>query len=253
MRSKKSKLEKDLQKEINTLTEVSYEDVENIEEGFQELIKSDPKYSLAIDPLNQYDFSDKEKDFISYMTQYKNVQFVSTVLMNIPLQEGVAIYKSYKVQNEIKRISIALYVRRFATKMANINQLGGYLTSGLMDDNIPVADRWNAKEKLTATKLLINLNLLKQKGLEEPKVLEVVDIQKDLEKLNPNEIKQLIEYNDEGNLEKEKYIELINSDNCLSMEELKDLRMMTVEELKELYTEISGESIPEEDNEDEED
>ena len=241
--------EKILQSEDSTsLTTIDYEDMDRLEDDFQEMIKTDPKYSLEIDPLGKYNFSEKELDFIAYMIQYRNVQFVTTVLMNIPLEEGVEIYKSYNVQAEIKRINIAMYARRFATKMADLDQLGGYLTSGLIDENMPIAERWGPKEKLTAAKLLINLNILKKKSLNSPQVVEVVEIQKDLEKLSPNELKQLIEYNDDENLEKEKLIEIINEDNLLSMEELKNLRMMTIEELEDLVITITkGEEDDEED------
>ena len=247
---KKKKIDDVLATEDTTsLTNVTYEDMDNLEEEFQEAIKTDPKYSLQVDPLKKYDFSMKEIDFINHMIQYKNVQFVSTVLMNIPIEEGVEIYKKYDVQCEIKRINLALYARRFATKMADLDRLGGYLTSGLIDDNVPVADRWGPKEKLTASKLLITLNMLKKKSLNSPQVVEVVEIQKDLEKLSPNELKQLIEYNDDENIEKEKLISLINEDGLLTMEELKNLRLMTLEELKDLVETITeGELDTDEEN-----
>lgn len=232
----------------NSINAVGYSEMDKTQRDFEIALKEDPKYSLTIDPLHQYNFSELEEDFISYMIQYKNVQFVSTVLLNIPLQDGVEIYKSYNVQNEIKRINLAMYARRFATKMADLDQIGGFLTSGLIDDNVPVADRWGAKEKITASKLLINLNMLKKKAINSPEVVEVIEIQKDLEKLNPNDLKKLIELNDEDNLEKEKLIEIINQDGILSLEEIKNLRMMDLEELQDLVeTIVEGEIDNEED------
>lgn len=219
---------------------IAYEDVDRLEEGFRETLKTDPKYSLDIDPEGKYHFSKAETDFIKHMVQYKNVQFVTTVLMNIPLQDGVDIYKRYDVQSEIKRINLAMYARRFATKMADLDALGGYLTSGLIDDNVPVADRWSPKDKLTATKLLMTINSMKRKGLESPMVIDGVEIQKDLAQLSPNELKQLIEINEEGAEDKERLINLINEDGLLSMEELKNLRMMSLEELQNLAETIVG-------------
>ena len=240
-------MEEKFDNDLNSLTAVTYEDMDNLEENFQEIVKTDPKYSLAVDPLKRYNFNEKEIDFINYMIQYRNVQFVTTVLMNIPLEEGVEIYKKYDVQSEIKRINIAMYARRFATKMANLNEIGGYLTSGLIDENLPIAERWGPKEKLTAAKLLMSLNMMKVKALNKPEVVEAVEIQKDLEKLSPNELKNLIEMNDENNEEKEKLIDFINQDNLLTMEELKNLRMMTIEELQYLIITITqGEDEDEE-------
>lgn len=215
---------------------IQYYEVNNLEQNYYALLNTDPKYSLSVDPENKYHFDDKEKDFILQMVQYKNVQFVSTVMLGIPLEEGVELYKSYDIQQEIKRINLAMYARRFATKMADLDQLGGFLTSGLIDENVPVSERWGAKEKLTATKMLINLNMLKKESLNNPPIIEAVEIQKDLEKLNPREIQRLIEYNDEdeNEEEKERLIDIINQDNMLSMEELKNLQIMTIEELQEL-------------------
>ncbi len=47
----------------------AYKDLDKLEEGYQSEIKSNPKYSLVIDPLNQYGFSDREKAFIENMIQ----------------------------------------------------------------------------------------------------------------------------------------------------------------------------------------
>ena len=220
-----------------------YEDITDLEQGFQELIKTDPKYSLSVDPQGIYNFSEKEVDFIEQMVQYKNVQFVSAVMLNIPVEEGVAIYKSYKVQCEIKRINKAMYARRFARNMADLNELGGFLTSAITDENVPIADRLSPKDKLTAAKLLMNINILKQKAVDDPEIVEVVEVQKDLEKLNPNDLKKLIEFNDTNDEEKEKLIALINEDNMLTMEELKNLRLMTIDELKELLMVITEKEI----------
>lgn len=234
----------------NSPATIDYEDISRLDEGFQELIKSDPKYSLEVDPLGKYNFTEKDIDFIKQMIQYRNVQFVSTVLMNMPVEEGVELYKRYDIQSEIKRINLAMYARRFATKVADLDQLGGFLTSGLIDDNVPVAERWGPKEKLTASKLLININILKKKAYNTPEVIDEVEIQKDLDQLSPNDLKKLIEFNDDANIEKERLIEIINEDGLLSMEELKNLRLMSVDELQELVATITEGEIVENEEED---
>lgn len=242
-RSKKKKDELDpwLQDQPKTGPgSVSYEDVDRIDEGFRETLKTDPKYSLEIDPLHRYGFDSKTEDLIKWMVQYKNVQFVSTVLLNIPIEEGIEIYKRYDVQSEIKRLNMAVYARRFATKMADLDALGGYLTSGLIDENVPVADRWSPKDKLTATKLLMTLNSMKRKGYEDPVAVETIEVQKDLAKLSPNDLKQLIEFNEEEEGEKDRLVDLINADGLLSMEELKNLRAMSLEELTDLANTVTG-------------
>lgn len=228
--------------------DIGFDEMGEAQEKFKELVETDPKYSLSIDPLGVCDFTDEEADFIAYMIQYKNVQFVTTVLMNLSLQKGVEIYKSYKVQEEIKRLNRALYARRLTGSMATLDQIGSYLTSGLLDENVPIADRWSAKEKIAASSLLVKLNILKKNAVNEPKVLEVIEVQRDLEKLNPNDIKKLIEMNDEGNSEKEKLIDIINEDGLLSMEEVANLRSMPLKDLQDLVDTITKGETKDEEN-----
>lgn len=217
---------------------IEYSDLSELDEDYKLMIHTDPKYSIDIDPTGRYNFDEKTKDLIKWMIQYRNVQFVSTVMMNIPVEEGIEIYQRYDVQSEIKRINMAMYARRFTSKMADLDALGGYLTSGLIDENVPIAERWSPKDKLTATKMLMTLNAMKKKGYQDPITVEGVEIQEDLAKLSPNDLKQLIEINDEDPEEKEALIDLINADGLLSMEEIKNLRMMSISELQSLVDEM---------------
>lgn len=217
-------------------------EIKEVEKGFNEVLETDPRFSLEVDPTNQYNFTDVERDFIEQMVQYKNLKFVGNIMLDISFEEALKIYKKYNVQNEIKRINLALYARRFATKMADLDMLGGYLTTALTDENVPVADRLSGKDKLMAVRLLIDINQLKQNMIEKPEIIDVIDVEEDLKKLSVKNIQNLIEnsVNDDKVVKKkEDLINKIDKDNLLSPEELTYLRNQSVEELEKLLKEIN--------------
>ena len=217
-------------------------EMKEVEKGFNEVLETDPRFSLEVDPTNQYNFTDIERDFIEQMVQYKNLKFVGNIMLDISFEEALKIYKKYNVQNEIKRINLALYARRFATKMADLDMLGGYLTTALTDENVAVADRLSGKDKLMAVRLLIDINQLKQNMIEKPEIIDVIDVEEDLKKLSVKNIQNLIEnsVNDDKVVKKkEDLINEIDKDNLLSPEELTYLRNQSIEELEKLLKEVN--------------
>ena len=126
---------------------ISFSEVKAVEEGFKNELETNPKFSLEVDPGNLYNFTPLEKKFIKGMVDYKSLKFVTGMLLNIDFEDGVEMYNSYAVQEEIKRINLAMYARRFCSKMADLDSLGGYLTTAITDENVPVADILTGKEK----------------------------------------------------------------------------------------------------------
>ena len=219
---------------------ITFNEVKVIEESFKEELETNPKFSLSVDPLNMYNFSEIEVEFIEQMVQYKNIKFVS-ILINIPFEEAVEIYKSYNVQEEIKRINLAMYARRFCSKMADLDALGGYLTTALTDENVPIADRLSGKEKLAAVRLLIELNQIKADAIENPESVNFDVIEAEVRSLKVKDIEKLIENSDEDDdllLQKNEIISKIDRDGLLTPEEVAYLRTQTLEELKSLLKEI---------------
>ena len=222
---------------------ISLNEVKTIENEFGEELVTNPKFSLQVNPEGLYNFTEQEIEFIQNMVQYKNVKFVSEVLLKIPLEEGLKLYKQYNVQEEIKRINLSLYARRFYTKMADLDQLGGYLTTALTDENVVVADRLDAKDKLKAAQLLIELNKLKMDIIENPDVIDVSEVETDIRNLSVKQIENLIENSEEIDKTIEKKTELINfidKDNLLTSEEIVYLKSLSINELEKLVKEIKG-------------
>lgn len=222
---------------------ISFNEVRAVEEGFKNELETNPKFSLEIDPGNLYNFSPLEKKFIKGMVDYKSLKFVTGMLLNIDFEDGVEMYNSYAVQEEIKRINLAMYARRFCSKMADLDSLGGYLTTAITDENVPVADRLTGKEKLAAVRLLIELNQIKANAYMNPEVIDVTAIENDIKNLKVDDIKTLIQNSsedDETYMKKTELISKIDKDGLLTSEEVTYLRTMTIDELEKILKDIEG-------------
>lgn len=211
------------------------EKLEVLEEGYIEKLETDAKYSLRIDPENKYNLSDTQKDFIKFYVQWKNIPLASQ-MAGIDKATGIAYYNSYPVKMEIRRISLSMYHRGFATRMLNMDEIGGYLTSLLVDENIAEADKLNVKDKLGVVKMLMEINDKKSKAVINPDTIIDVGINEELEKLSIDDLHRLIDTSNSGTARKTKedLIEKIKelNDDRLSAEEVSHLSMMTVEELR---------------------
>ena len=85
VKKKKSSQSTRLKNQIKKIEEtkvdtINFDDLQLLDENFDKLINTDPRYSLQVDPLNIYNMSDEQKDFIKYYCQLKNVQAVCKLL-----------------------------------------------------------------------------------------------------------------------------------------------------------------------------
>lgn len=187
-----------------------------------------------IDKQNKYSLSELEKTFISYYIEFKNLVLISNML-HLDQDQVLAIYKSYGVQEEIKNINNELIREKFKVKMLNLNDIGSYLTTLITNENVPLSEQLNKKEKLDAVKLLIQIHGLIDKGLNNPaELVNYQEVDKDeLKQLPINTIKDLIKIR-ETSLEKEKLINEIDKNNTMSIEDKALLKSLSVEELVNL-------------------
>ena len=133
---------------------------------------------------------------------------------------------------------MALNHRAFATRMMTIDELGGYLTSIIIGDNLAEADKIGTRDKLQAAKMIMELNKMKQDGINDPdKIIDATDIQEDLSSLSVEAIQRLIEStkkkDNPAKEEKDGIIEEINemNHNALTIEELNHLKSLPTSEL----------------------
>lgn len=195
-------------------------------------LDTNPKYSLEVNPENKYKMTQADKEFVNHYVQFKNVNTVAEI-MKIDQDLANQMFVSYPIQSEIRRINLALYHRQFASRLLTIDELGGYLTSMLTDNFVPLADKMKPTEKLRVVELLIKLNEMKINSFSNPTELMAKDINSQLRNLSLDTIKQLISQNADKN-KKTNIINDINKNGVLSIEEKAYLETLSTQELLKL-------------------
>ena len=167
-------------------------DIDNLIMQQQQAVQENPEYSLVVDPLNKYKFTDEEKKFIENFVQLRNVE-IAAQLSGLDPTIALSFALSYNAQEEVRRINKAIAHRQFSTKMANLEEIGGYLTSLLTGENLPFAEILTVKDKIDVTKLLVKVNELQIEGIENPATIMGKNIDVDLNNLSVETIKSLLD------------------------------------------------------------
>lgn len=177
--------------EQKELALMSAEEMNQLEKQYEDELENNPQYSLIVDPENKYNMPELQKKFIEYYVQFKNVG-TAAELAEIDMDTAKSFYVAYSTQQEIRRINKALYQRQFRNKLLSLDEIGGYLSSLLMDENIPIADRLKAGDKLKVAQMIIDLNLKKQEALIDPTVIMQNNIDVQIKDLSVKTIQQLL-------------------------------------------------------------
>lgn len=200
-----------------------------------EELETDPQYSLEPDPTGELSMTTREKEFVRWYVQHRNIA-VASQLAGISVEDGMQIYKSFACQSELTRINMAYKLRQLNMSTLTLEQIGSVLT-GYVFDQLPDADQLSTKDKMAAMKMIMDIHALKQKIVEESKPLDVVDVESQVKDLSVDAIKALIDKtktSDADNAEKEELIKKIDNESALSNEDLHYLRSLTVEDLQML-------------------
>lgn len=231
--SKKSKKEE--QERINRALQASLQAPQVQEEYFMTLT-TDPKYSLLPDPEGKLGLPEVVKTFIEHYVQFKNVATAAD-LAGISMDEAKQYFVSYNVQQEIRRINRALYHRQFYNKLLTIDELGGYLSSLLTDENVPVADQLRTVDKLRVVDMLIKLNEVKGAAIEDPSTIMYKDLEFEVKDLSVETIAALLA-SGETISQKNEILAKLNASN-LTPEEKEYLRSLPIKDLLQLIEDIN--------------
>lgn len=210
---------------------ITYENIEKTDEISKQYIdevNNNIVFSLQVDPENKYNMPEEQKRFIAYYIQYRNVA-TAGMLANIDLHLATSYLMAYSTQQEIQRINKAIIQRQFATKLASLDNIGGWLTS-LLTDDVVEGDKINSKEKIKVAQMLIDLHKLKAESLMSPQTLIQKDINVELKDLSIETIKKLI-YNDEQIEKKKEAIEKLKEEREMSYEDIEYLKTLDTETL----------------------
>lgn len=229
---KKDKLKKMLNEEqANALSE---NQVAQLQQQYTQALETEPEYSLVVDPENKYELSDEHKKFIEYYVQFKSVA-TAAELVGIDMNLAKQYYVAYSTQQEVRRINRALYHRQFAHKMLSLDDIGGYLSSLLTDENVPIADQLKTNDKLRVAGMIVELIKLKRESMVDPNAIIVRDIDKQIKNLSLDTIKQLLS---QSNKVKEDVV--IVEDDTLTPEEKEYLQTLSTEELLNLLEDTNA-------------
>lgn len=225
------------QPNVNVQQRTDFENNQILAE-YSKILEIDPTYSLEVDPKKEYNLSDSEKSFIKFYIEYRNIPLAATCAGAEP-EEGIKYFSKYEVQQEIKRINHALYLRQFKRKMLSIPDLVGYLSSLITNENVPEADRLKTSEKVGVAKYLIELNKDKNLFMQDASKVMEVSFEDKVKNMGVESIKLLL--NTTTDLEKKKaLIDQINVDGKLTIDDISFLQTLTVEELLNIISKIEG-------------
>ena len=216
-------------------------EIKELTSQYVQVLENNPQYSLLVDPENKYNFTDLERKFIESYIEFKNIQ-LSCNLCGIEFETGLSLYNSYAIKEEIKRINLAMYHKQFQRKMLSIDEIGGYLSSLITEENVSFYDRLSTEKKLDVVKLLIQLTGLKRESLENPNIIMLTDFEEKISNLSLDEIKLLINQedskNDDSLILKEDLINKLNVNKNFTDEEISYLKTLSIKELTELVDEV---------------
>lgn len=179
---------KDKENELNALSL----NVEAFQADYLTEIDANPKYSLDVDPEDKYGMSEIQKVFVKNYCEYKSI-VAAAEFSNIDIDTARDFFISYSSQQEIKRINLAMYQRQFASRLLSLDEIGGYLSSLITDNNVAFADRLKTTEKLKVVQMLIDLNKFKLESLQNPRLIMQQDIDAQLKSLSVETIRQLLD------------------------------------------------------------
>ena len=207
-------------------------------------LSKDVKYSIEPDPTGKLNLKDDQKNFLKAYIEFRNIP---TAAQMAEIDESLA--KKYfmdpTIRNELRRINLALYYRKFSRRLLTVDEIGGYLTSLLMDSDIGESDKLSSYEKIQVANLMMDLNKLKAESYKNPKIFENIEYEEHLQDLNPDQLKQLInatmspsksdkEAAAAIDKEKEALIEEITQTGFLDPSEIAYLKSCSIDELKKL-------------------
>lgn len=206
-------------------------------------LQTNPIYSLEPDPLGELGFTKEKILFVKNYLNYRDIVTAAN-MSNIEIGKARDYLNDAQVKHEIRRINLVLNKRKFAKRLLSMDEIGGYLTSLLIDDDVFEHEKLSNKEKIEVTKLIIALNKEKIVSLQNPNpYLDATIIENDIKDLSATELKNLItkiqitnksSVSETELVERRKIINELNKDNNFDPSELAYLETLSLKELTDL-------------------
>lgn len=220
-------MKKSKKQEYNKIYDMTDAQIDELQAKQAQLIETDPKYSLVVDPEDKYNMDALQKKFVEYYVEYGSINFAAE-LAQIDMDTAKLYFAAYSTQQEIRRIKKAMYQRQFATKLATLDDIGGWLTAVLTDE-VPVSEQVKTSEKLRIAQMIIDLHKYKRESMIDPQDIMSKDLDSQIKKLSVNSIQALLKQSDKENkvkneidklelsFEEKAYLESLPTDDVLAM------------------------------------
>lgn len=138
--------------------------------------------------------SNSQRDFITIFYQTNSLNMTKN-LLNLSVDDVVFLYKDPLVRDILRKLEVERQKKLFKRKMLSLEELGIYLSNHLVDYDLPLSEKFDNKEKLDASKLLLDIHKTMNSYVENPNVLmSQTNIKNELniEKLEVSELKELL-------------------------------------------------------------
>lgn len=157
------------------------------------------------DEFKVHKFTDVEKEFIVTWLNTYNLDIVKETL-SISNGDAMKIFNNFYVSKEISRLEKEIALYRTSQKIMSLDEIQSYLSTWILDYNIPISQRLSNKDKLEAIKLLEKIKEYKDKAFDgDLEVIDVIPNEEELDNLSINDIKKILdERNLKGKLEEKK-------------------------------------------------
>lgn len=204
-------------------------------------LEHDPKYMISADPTGALGLNETQKRFIDAYIECRSISYACQ-LTGITEEEGRDIYFDPICKRERDRINRALNYRRFSRRLLSIDEVGGYLTSLLMDEDFGLGERLTAKDKLTVTRQILDINKMKAEAYMNPRILENVEfVEKDTKDMSAEDLKKLIDQTKQTSAavqnEKQKLIDKLNAKHEFDPSDIAHFWKCSVNELQQILDE----------------
>lgn len=189
------------------------------------------------DPTGCHKFTDREKEFIRTWLQWENIPMTAQAL-HCQINEVTDKLNDYYIYNEIRRLEAQLNAFRLKTKIMSLDEMQAYLSSMILDDNVPIGLRLSQKDKLLAMRLLNEVKRTKNEAYTgNVSVIDAIPAPNDLQQLSVDTIKALLEHHDDQDEKNEVIQELLSliDDKTIGRSELSNLSLHELQTLKEQY------------------
>lgn len=201
-------------------------------------LETNPEFSLDVDPLDKYSMPDVQKVFIKNYVEFKSIPMAAE-LTGLDIDTAKSYFVAYSSQQEIRRINRAMYQRQFSHKLLTIDELAGYLSSLITDENVPLADRVKTMDKVRIAQMLIDLQTYKNEGIEDPSRIIDADIEGEIKELSVKSIKLLINQTNKKQDDEKKNDIIQTIDATLSPEEEVFLKTLPTKDILNLIEETN--------------